>query len=110
MFLRSLRTWFAASLCLGSGLVWAADCQKCGDLVGSIRGLRETQESLVVMKNMNEATLAKLSEDDRSRKIKLRSNLMIIGVKLETVENQLKAKTEEKDSQCRGCSLPQKGG
>ncbi len=105
-----ITSFLSAGFVLLPAMVLAQDCQKCGELVGAIRGLRETQESLVVMKNMNEATLEKLTDDDRSRKIKLRSNLMIIGVKLETLENQLKSKGELKDTHCRGCSVQQAGG
>ena len=102
-FLPSRLALLFVAVLLAPAAVAVADCQKCDEVRKSVKGLLDMQNSLQVMKSMNEATLAKMGESDAGRKIKIRSNLMVITVKLETLENQLKARGAQAGTQCRGC-------
>ena len=85
-------------------IVFAQDCAGCS---ASIRELSQLHASLAGHEDLmkkNQAFLAKLAPDDTSKQIKVKSNIAILGVRLEAIRNNIQAvRTESEGKGCAQC-------
>lgn len=93
---------FLASVSLVDAAEDCADCEGLELKIDQKNVEKARYESLV---KSNEDYLEQLGNNDVSKRIKLRSNLMVIGLRLETVRNELDfLKSADLQQKCKSCS------
>lgn len=102
-------TQFILKLCLFAGLGWiplgdhvfAAESAPCETLLKNIESRKTRQSSIRHVIEKNNQYLVKNTEASTSIKIKIRSNLLMGNLLLETLSNELLAL--ENDVKSKGC-------
>ena len=99
--------FFAFFLFITSGVVGlASTCEECDRFLNGIDKEAKLRENYVQLKLKNEAYLNKPNVSP-SAAIKVRSNIMLLGIKIETQDNKIEAiKIEmKKQGDCSQCPV-----
>ena len=87
---------------------FSANCAKCQEYTREISASVALEANTSSLLQKNRAYLEKYGKIDVSKDIKLRSNILILSLRLETVRNNLEAtRTESAQKGCAAC-LPNK--
>lgn len=104
---------FLGMICLGlSGSLPAATvradgaCANCGSEFKRMSEQLVSQQSMQVLLEKNRAYLASLAKDDVSKAIKVKSNVLVLMVRLETLKNNIEGSRLFIDKQCKACPRP----
>ena len=86
---------------------FAAPCDECNKLYSDLEKEERLRESYVILKQKNEDYLKK-PDVPAGAAIKVRSNLMLIGIKIETEDNKIEALKIQKKKlgECVSCPKP----
>ena len=95
-----------AIICIGLS-VHAEPCGECNKIHAGLNAENKLREAYLVLKGKNEDYLKNPSVP-ASAAIKVRSNLMLIGIKIETQDNKIEALNIEKKklNDCTNCPVP----
>lgn len=87
--------------------VYAEPCTECNQVQDDLAKQISTRENYLVLKGKNEAYL-KRPDVSPGAAIKVQSNLVLLGIKIETLDNNIKALmiTKEKLNNCEKCPWP----
>ena len=93
-----------AIICIGYS-VHAEPCLECDQLQGELTKEIKLRESYLTLKGKNEYYL-KRPDVPSGAAIKVRSNLMLLGIKIETQDNKIEAITiqKKKFNHCPHCT------
>lgn len=81
-----------------------ADCQNCSGIIKAKKTQAQYLEQTRAYLEKNNQYMKKLSPNDSSKLTKVRSNIMVASIQIETIENRIRAYVlEESKNYCEKC-------
>lgn len=102
--LKKVLLFLMVAICLFSKKT-LAECTECNDLESKIAQKNGEKGRYEALLKSNEAYLEEVGKNDVSKRIKLRSNVMVISLRLEAVRNDLDfLMSSDFQAKCKSCT------